>query len=640
MDWRIALQLAHSTLHTLRPLIPSEAIAGKLAVSCLKRPLKNSRCLRLSCKKHVFSNTVFYSHMYSCSKLLRFLLVVIATGLSPGGMALAKDVCPYCADLGRACQVQSQRCVPCTSSANCSSLQSCNINTGYCDPKSLFHPFLWNDGIMVPLMFISSAVHNAAGTGGGTSYIALFVLVLGFRVATASANSHAFIFAGMIANVLVNLWARHPFRDMPRIDWNLVATSVPLFLAGSSIGVFLNQLFPNYFLSLLLAFLMLLLTMLVVWLGVRLTWREMKRHPLESNRDPCPGDVLAEQDSLTCGPETSKAHTKTAIATDLSMEDKTLLERSRTSTTGSLEASSWTASTAKSMEASTAVASPGESTPIPRLEGGTLPGIWLPRWLDPLLHSRTLDEMMQFERPWFQWRYWLFLASCWSVLFVARYLSGSREARSPVGMPLCGVVFWVVFALQEAFLVIAALVMCLRNIRLRRLRELLGFPRYVDANDMGDFPLHSGFLVPYMSFTFLAGILDTWIGVSGSALLVPYLYVLGRVEPFTVQSSVSAVIFVTSSAGAVQFLVYGKLIISYALFYGLWSLLGSLFGVVLVYYIALRYRMKAIFLLALAAACAFSFGTLVYVGIRNVVHVAAADAGWVFNSICSAASRA
>jgi uncharacterized membrane protein YfcA len=489
---------------------------------------------------------------------------------------------------------------------------------------------------MIPLLILSSAIHNAAGTGGGTSYIALFVIVLGFRVAAASANSHAFIFAGMIANVIVNLWARHPLRDMPRIDWNLVATTVPLFLAGSSVGVFLNQTFPNYFLSLFLAALMLVLTAIVLWLGVRLSYRELLRHrrktqPRAGDFDAPPADTL-DEDAGKIGKsvEATSQHDEEGIIRAATARPSTAEAFATETTTASNASMTADASQNEYWKASTeTTAGPGTASEAP----------WLPRWLDPLLHARTREEMMGMERSWFQWRYMLLLASCWSVLFVARYLSGSRDARSPVGMPLCGAVFWIVFALQEAYLVAVAILMYLRNRRLWRLRHALDFAWYVDANGMGDVPFRNAFLVAYMLFSLFVGVLDTWIGISGSALLVPYLYLFGRVEPFTVQSSISAVIFVTSSAGAVQFLAYGQLQISYALFYGLWSMLGSFFGVFLVYYIARKYDLKAVFLLALAAACGFSFGTLVYVGIRNIVHVAAAEAGWVFNNICAVAYK-
>ncbi|KAK4532613.1 hypothetical protein CCYA_CCYA13G3470 [Cyanidiococcus yangmingshanensis] len=567
---------------------------------------------------------------------MSFCFVLVMLWLSTGHLVAASDVCPYCADLGRGCDAQLQRCIPCNGTSGCSSLQSCNLDTGYCDPKPLFQPFVWNDGILIPFMFLSSAIHNAAGTGGGTSYIALFVIVLGFRVAAASANSHAFIFAGMIANVLVNLWARHPFRDMPRIDWNLVATTVPLFLAGSSVGVFLNQTFPNYFLSLFLAAIMFLLTVIVTWLGVRLSWRELARHRR------CTRSNLATMDAATERTDQAEINTtaKSLEAAPFDRDEEDVRVDAKEQSLSIVAATELaTADDSEQADNTSQETFSKASAKTQTSVDGALQGVWLPRWLDPLLHARTLDEMMQIERSWFQWRYILLLASCWSVLFVARYLSGSRDARSPVGMPLCGAVFWVVFALQETYLVAVALLMYWRNRRLWRLRHTLDFAWYIDANGMGDVPFRDVFLAPYMLFSLFVGVLDTWVGISGSALLVPYLYILGRVEPFTVQSSISTVIFVTSSAGAVQFLAYGQLQISYALFYGLWTMLGSFFGVALVYYIARKYHVKAVFLLALAAACAFSFGTLVYVGIRNIAHVAAAQVGWVFNNICAVAYK-
>jgi uncharacterized membrane protein YfcA len=96
-------------------------------------------------------------------------------------------------------------------------------------------------------VFLATGLSNAGGIGGGILLVPLLSLFAGFTLKNASANAQPLIFGASIANAMVNVPRRHAARDTPRIDWNLVACTVPFFLMGTTPGTFMNQAFPSYF---------------------------------------------------------------------------------------------------------------------------------------------------------------------------------------------------------------------------------------------------------------------------------------------------------------------------------------------------------------------------------------------------------
>ncbi|KAK4538489.1 hypothetical protein CDCA_CDCA18G4514 [Cyanidium caldarium] len=540
--------------------------------------------------------------------IVSFLLLALLLTRVRG--ALAGSYCGYCSNQQRACDPSVPKCIPCTSSNQCTQKQRCDVTTGLCRPKGLFNPFAWYDGVLIPLTFLVAGIHNAGGSGGGTSYITLFVLLAGFQIAAASANSHAYIFAGMIANVAFNLFQLHVARNTSRIDWDLAVVTVPFFLTGSAVGVYLNQVLPGYFISLLLAAIMLLLIIYNAFFGIRITMLEMRLIR------------ASETGALSADWRVGDAE-KASAKTKRHIEEKT---------TEPTETEDLT----RDGEITARVSAEGGSKAIPAAVPLTRvkPRRWW-HWIDPKMHSRSLGELLYWESSWWHWRYWLVLAFLWSVLFVCRYLSGSRKQQSPVGMPLCGAVYWVVFAVQQTVLLGSGFWLLYRARRLEQMRIRLGYPWFVDGTGLGDLRFTNNFQIWYPLFSLIVGVFDSFTGIGGSDLLMPALYSVCHMHPFTVQSSVSAIIFVTSSAGAVQFLAYGVLDIDYSLFYGLFALLGSLTGVILVYYFAKRYNLAALLILVLVVAFAFNFGTLLYVSAVNLSNVVAAGVGWMTNSVCT-----
>lgn len=604
-------------------------------------------------------------------RILRLCLVLwcvyVLVFLLPYEVA-GETLCDYCSQIGRACNTTLSQCVPCTPTLGCTEKQVCDTRTGTCTVKDLFQPFLWSDGVLIVLVFLATGLSNAGGIGGGILLVPLLSLFAGFTLKNASANAQPLIFAASIANAMVNIPRRHAARDAPRIDWNLVACTVPFFLMGTTPGTFMNQAFPSYFTAFVLAALLAVLSVQSGIFGLRLLRERLQKKPNASGNEstsPKRGTSVesvhsagtsqtaaySDVDRATAPKEGMVGSTQTHLTTgtDPASEDRWML-----SGAASPRSSMIHETTNHSMNSS---ASPGSPSVGTLLEDGATnhssalmtrkaspsmvrcktqsqrQSLRLVCQLDPLLCARNREELLAAERPWFQWRYMLFLLCCWVILFIIQLFSGSAAKSSPLGIPLCGAAYWVLFSIQESVLFLLGCLTIWRNLRLNALRDRVGYPWY-QKNGLGDIRWTRNLIFGYPIWAFVAGVFGTWVGIGGSSLLIPFLNLVGHADPATVQSSMSISNLLGSASGAFVYLAQGRLNISYALFYGLFALLGSYTGVWMVYFLVERYQIRALFVFALTICFLTALGAILYIAIRNTLGVEAAGVGWVFTNIC------
>eukprot|EP01095_Lingulamoeba_sp_RSL-Kostka_P017426 TRINITY_DN902_c0_g2_i1.p1 TRINITY_DN902_c0_g2~~TRINITY_DN902_c0_g2_i1.p1 ORF type:complete len:525 (-),score=153.13 TRINITY_DN902_c0_g2_i1:119-1693(-) len=107
------------------------------------------------------------------------------------------------------------------------------------------------------LTFLGGSLCAGTGIGGGAFYIPVYILILGLDPHVAVPLSKVTIFGVSIGGYLVNFSKRHPLTNRPLIDYNVALLMEPMTLIGSIIGVFLNVVFPAY---LIIVFLIMLLS--------------------------------------------------------------------------------------------------------------------------------------------------------------------------------------------------------------------------------------------------------------------------------------------------------------------------------------------------------------------------------------------
>jgi uncharacterized membrane protein YfcA len=583
-----------------------------------------------------------------------------------------ETLCDYCSQIGRACNTTLGQCIACTPTLGCTERQVCDTKTGTCAVKGLFQPFLWSDGVLIILVFLATGLSNAGGIGGGILLVPLLSLFAGFTLKNASANAQPLIFAASIANAIVNIPRRHVARDTPRIDWNLVACTVPFFLMGTTPGTFMNQAFPSYFTAFVLSALLAVLSVQSGIFGLRLLRERLRKRSKGSGSEQnasLSSVSAANGHSVELSPIASgsrEGHSSVSKEDTMASTGAGQVEKADTTfanpkvpaeklpISSTLPAAN--ASNVSTMSSSPLLtAAPGEGVSLedgineppnigerveqrPVMTAGQACSEnqsreWLCR-LDPLLCAQNHEELLAAERPWFQWRTMIFLLSCWVILFIIQLFSGSAHKSSPLGIPLCGAIYWILFGIQESALFLLGCLTIWRNLRLNILRDRLGYPWY-RKNGLGDIRWTRNLIFGYPIWAFIAGIFGSWVGIGGSSLLIPFLNLVGHADPATTQSSMSISNLLGSASAAFVYLAQGRLNISYALFYGLFALLGSYTGVWMVYFLVERYQIRALFVFALTICFSVALGAMLYIAIRNTLGVEAAGVGWIFTNICA-----
>mmetsp|Transcript_27204 Transcript_27204/g.26872 ORF Transcript_27204/g.26872 Transcript_27204/m.26872 type:complete len:100 (-) Transcript_27204:130-429(-) len=95
------------------------------------------------------------------------------------------------------------------------------------------------------MTILISGLSNAAGIGGGPLNTITTQVFFGFDTYRAVAFSQVAIFGGSLMSVALKIPARHPTRDRPLLDYELVAYLIAPLLSGTSIGVAFHLIFPD-----------------------------------------------------------------------------------------------------------------------------------------------------------------------------------------------------------------------------------------------------------------------------------------------------------------------------------------------------------------------------------------------------------
>lgn len=110
------------------------------------------------------------------------------------------------------------------------------------------------------LLFVGGAIAAGGGVGGGAVFVPILVLLGGFETTHAVPLSNLLIVGASLANYLLMFRKKHPYANRPLVDYDTAMLLQPMSLAGTVLGVFLNQVFPSW---LILALLIITLGMLI-----------------------------------------------------------------------------------------------------------------------------------------------------------------------------------------------------------------------------------------------------------------------------------------------------------------------------------------------------------------------------------------
>ncbi|KAK9801372.1 hypothetical protein WJX73_002498 [Symbiochloris irregularis] len=148
--------------------------------------------------------------------------------------------------------------------------------------------------------FVVSALANSAGVGGGSFLVPVFNLIVGFSLKRSTALSQPTMAGGAIAGVLYSLFQSNPINpSLPVVSFRLALELGPPLVLGTSAGVLINPLLPNWFI-------VALLTVVLLLLAARILIKALRMYGVETSRmQPAREDSAPQHDDTAKDPAPS-----------------------------------------------------------------------------------------------------------------------------------------------------------------------------------------------------------------------------------------------------------------------------------------------------------------------------------------------
>jgi uncharacterized membrane protein YfcA len=126
-----------------------------------------------------------------------------------------------------------------------------DLHVSLTSPHKGFWPLLGSEVLGLLIMFLVSAVANAAGIGGGMIMIPILVMLFYFETHAAVPLAQVMIFGGAVIAILIKFNARHPTRDRPLILYKLIMLVQAPMLLGATLGALVSTTMPSWLIELL-----------------------------------------------------------------------------------------------------------------------------------------------------------------------------------------------------------------------------------------------------------------------------------------------------------------------------------------------------------------------------------------------------
>ncbi|KAL1524271.1 hypothetical protein AB1Y20_019174 [Prymnesium parvum] len=391
------------------------------------------------------------------------------------------------------------------------------------NPEGQLFPLARKDINCALAVCAATILASAAGIGGGAVLVPLFTLLGEFTEHEAIPLSIATVFGASAFSTLGNfLWLKHPLVPHRQlIAYDVVSALLPATLLGSTVGVFLNKLCPNWLI-------MVLLVSLCAFSGYRTVQQGFKRRAKESK------EAAGGYAAVAMGEHEEHVHDDTVEMHDmLSPVQDTKLQASTSA----------------------------------RLDGpSSRPGHIYAHHLQVEIEAEIAREAR------FPFGTLLMLCRTWLVVMGLSLLKGGHGAPSLIGIK-CGTPgYWAVVLLN--FPVLGGLgILIGRDLVRQHLRKVEMGYSYVD----GDVQWDTDKVRLYPRVVAVGAVAAGLLGVGGGMILGPIFNEL-EFLPQVSSATSTIMVFFMSSATVGQFVIFGMLDMKYASFYGAVGVVGAIIG--------------------------------------------------------------
>jgi uncharacterized membrane protein YfcA len=131
------------------------------------------------------------------------------------------------------------------------------------------------------VLFIGVLLASSGGVGGGGIFVPILLAIFKYGFSTSVAYSCYMVLGNQLAQFLINLRLRHPYkRQSPMINWELVTILSPAQLIGGNLGSILAEIVPDSSLFTLAFIVISFALIMAVKKGVHRFQEETKRNEM------------------------------------------------------------------------------------------------------------------------------------------------------------------------------------------------------------------------------------------------------------------------------------------------------------------------------------------------------------------------
>jgi uncharacterized membrane protein YfcA len=445
---------------------------------------------------------------------------------------------------------EQARCLSCTYSEQCEGypIHTCvmtsirlfdelhsneTLNVNQCIRKHLFHSGIWRDIAASILCFIGVVLSSSSGIGSGGLNVPILLIVAGYTAQYAVPLSTIMIFGSSIANFIILVPQKHPRTDRPIIDYTTALILEPIILCGTTIGIMLNIVLPNWILVIFLLLLLIFTSIRTFIRGISVFKSERLSRLQER--------VYADD------PDLSFFSKNDIIANDTNKDNNnnnnTTIHNKNEENEEEEEVSLITSQEKKVLR----------------------------RWKD--IEKVKVPILI-----------WLLLAISWIFIFVVSLLKGSGKSPSIVGVVECSTWYWILTSIQ--YPVLFGISVCVAAYMHYQYRQKVKLDYQFEQGDI-QWKLKNAIFLPIMFLS--AGLVAGLLGIGGGIITGPLLLELGMIPQVAVATS-TFMIFFTASSTVSQFALMDQLPWDYSLWYIGVGILAGIIGQFVIGYLIKKFN--------------------------------------------------
>ncbi|KAL4512562.1 hypothetical protein ABPG72_020399 [Tetrahymena utriculariae] len=455
----------------------------------------------------------------------------------------------------------------CQANRDCGFLNICN-EANLCAHQDLTFGLV--EIISYVLISIIVGLANVGGLGGGIIKVPILVIILNFSVKEATFLSYPILLGGVLSNVILLIFQRHPKKDKPIIDFDLALILVPTILLGTVLGVLMNIIISEIILSSVF-----IVFLFIVCLYLFMKARDMKQKQQEDKEEQ---DSMPQNKNNSNNEQNENKLSKSTILlvkqnSYMSETDQKKIEQIDEYCQKEYGIEYYEVVSQDSQEQSSGEDS--KSNPNKQKQ-------------DNKIENKQLAEFMDQEKKMIPLNKLFYLILMFLVFTFIGISKGGKGFQSIFGIQKCDDLYFLLTALQ---LVSSIVFMSLIYLQQKRLHEYKIQIKYQFDREDFQFSNHRFFILCLTGLA--AGSVTGMLGMGAGLIILPVLLSLGCHT--RVCSSTSGFMYLFIGGTSIIYVITeGVLSYKMILFYALLALIGGLLFSNILYFYVNKYNLQSL----------------------------------------------